>query len=1054
MPTIFDTLPVKRLPAARIIDKTAGATVLVGGDDETKAWVKGFYRRHPKFNRYSGIKVNRVLDVTGPGGHPEASVQRGIIHLYPKFWVLDPDIKDFVFAHEIGHVVESHFSLVTAADAVGADLWGDREPLPFGQSNMDEAFADSFASYFMDGDVQRRYPGWARLVEAALATVKTAKLDHAEKERREDERLIQKGTKYKPPRDDLRRKRVKDTDTSDRDPDKEQDQKDRSKNYKDAAVRVALLHVARRVASRYKRAKSDRERFLEEEGDKTVKHPDTGNDVKVSTLFGSREEKDPKGFRFGQELYYKWKKKSKENQKSEDPESGTDKIEIPTENLATLADAMNEASGKKIDKAYKALVEAHPHSKKDLDALRAAYDKANSDLGKAAASGNIDAAEEAKKRRSEAIDAVRNFGKVESEDPESKPEPEDPESKPESVKQPFKNKLDPSANGNLVPDLDLWDLDGDSFEAKAIDGDTAILVDDALELDTSGDSDDAKIKSVIKQLRIANPKLDVKAKTQAIQRQIKAVKSGNYDQPYMVRDTEGRLMILNGEDTVFAARILGVPVDVQEVAYTDKDGNPAAFSTEAVKDSATLKQLSQTLKQYKGITPGDWAEDDEKADFVRAYREAQEKLDPEQLIENLGKVSEILERAGGYDEDDAPSMKERGFAAAVLEAQSRALGGEGAEKAIREKAKGLLAGHDFNKSDSHREVSEKVSNLPAIGQRQFNKALEGQMAQTFEDANKGLKDQKAEAAFAQRVAEAKTFFSNEDSGPIDPEVAAKHAAVLIADHKLNDPMTRFQVPTGPDALIPDAGVDPSDVAIEDEDHALEAYSNITKSKMDVKAAENMAETLKKKLLGLPEGSPAHRKANAAYNALRLYHISRTKPGEEIEGVHQGFANAMRAAHAAGMEKIFLETANEVGMNEAQLLDEISKKVARVYKTVPQHDLHLYLDENSPLKEVAKSAFEEAHAPGVAKYMRDLLEAELSASFRFGDIADPSTDQDIAQVHADVSRITGKRGWANKNSLEELWARISKLWRKRRNPSPSRVASRFVLGGRFPITGNY
>lgn len=963
MRTIFDSLPVKRLPVEQLAKK-AGATVLVGGDEETVAWVREFFRRHPKLARYSKVKVNRVLEATGSAGHPEATVQRGIIHLYPKFWALDTEIKDFVFAHEIGHVVESNFDLIHAAEALGVDVWRDREPLPFGQHNMAEAFADSFASYFLDGDVQRRHPDWASLVERALEVVKTATLERSEKERREDERLIQKGTKYKPPRDDLRRKRVKDTDTSERDPDKEQDQKDRSKNYKDATVRVAMLYIARRVALRYKWAKSEREQFLEDMGDKTVKHPETGNEVKITTLYHAKEDKDPKGARLGQKLYYDWARQKRKTPETDKPEAAKPEDDEPE------ADASGAAG---------------------------------------------------------------------------------------SAQQNFQNKLTSSANDKLIPDLDVWDLSNDSFKPEKLAPDADVIIDNALQLDTSGDDEDAKIKSVIKQLQIANPKLDANAKAKSIRKQIKAIKSGTYDQPFVISDTKGRVMPLNGEDVLFAARILNVPVDVQEVAYKDKDDNLADFDVEGVERAATLGRLSRELKQYRGVTPGDWDEDDEKEAFLDAYQKARAALDPKQLTEDLRKVSDILERAGSYDEDVAPSIGERGFAAAVLEAQARVLGGEGAEKAIREKAKSLLAGHDFGKSESHREVLEKVNTLPAIGQRQFNKALEGQLEQTFADANKGLKDPKAEAVFAQRVAEAKVFFENEGDKHLDPEVAAKHAAVLIADHKLNDPMVRFQVPTGPEALIPDAGVDPADIAVEDEDDALEAYSNITKSKMDVKAAENMAETLKKKLLGLPEGSRAHRKAKAAYHALRLYHIARTKPGEEIEGVHQGFANALRAAHAAGMERIFLETASEVGLTEAQTLDEISKKIARVYKTVPQHELHLYLDDNSPLKEVAEKAFKEAHTPAVAKYLRDLLEADLSASFRFGDIAKAEIDQDMSQIHGDVSRITSGQKRLTMESVKSLWEAMAKLWQRmssKQSASAQRVASRYVRNGIFPINAGY
>jgi hypothetical protein len=153
------------------LDKKAGATVLVGGDGESKAWVQGFFRRHP------------------------------------------------------------------------------------------------------------RYPAWARLVEYALATVKTATLDESEKEEREDKRLIQKDTKFKPPRQDLRRRDVEDRDTrGDDDPDEKQDEKDRSKNYKDASLiqRVASRYMSVRVV----RLASDaelRQEFLEEHGDKEYTSPTTGN---------------------------------------------------------------------------------------------------------------------------------------------------------------------------------------------------------------------------------------------------------------------------------------------------------------------------------------------------------------------------------------------------------------------------------------------------------------------------------------------------------------------------------------------------------------------------------------------------------------------------------------------------------------------------------------------------------------------------------------------------------------------------------------------------------
>jgi hypothetical protein len=57
--------------------------------------------------------------------------------------------------------------LIERANLDGVDLW-DTGNLPFGQHNMEEGFADSFASYFVDRDVQRRYPLWSKWVEAYL----------------------------------------------------------------------------------------------------------------------------------------------------------------------------------------------------------------------------------------------------------------------------------------------------------------------------------------------------------------------------------------------------------------------------------------------------------------------------------------------------------------------------------------------------------------------------------------------------------------------------------------------------------------------------------------------------------------------------------------------------------------------------------------------------------------------------------------------------------------------------------------------------------------------
>lgn len=70
--------------------------------------------------------------------------------------------------------------------------------------------------------------GWLRRARVATKT-------DSEREDEQAERLIAPAPKKKPPRKDLKRRRVEDSDTGS-DPDKDQDRKDRSQNYKDASA--------------------------------------------------------------------------------------------------------------------------------------------------------------------------------------------------------------------------------------------------------------------------------------------------------------------------------------------------------------------------------------------------------------------------------------------------------------------------------------------------------------------------------------------------------------------------------------------------------------------------------------------------------------------------------------------------------------------------------------------------------------------------------------------------------------------------------------------------
>lgn len=131
----------------------------------------GFFKRHSGLHKFAPSKV--VDKASGGGGaHPEARQAGNEIQLFPKFWQLDPATRDFVFAHELGHYVQgqklSGKAFLDACEKHGIDPW-DSSKLPFGQFNMDEAFADSFATYHLNrSELKSRYPQWDALVHGTV----------------------------------------------------------------------------------------------------------------------------------------------------------------------------------------------------------------------------------------------------------------------------------------------------------------------------------------------------------------------------------------------------------------------------------------------------------------------------------------------------------------------------------------------------------------------------------------------------------------------------------------------------------------------------------------------------------------------------------------------------------------------------------------------------------------------------------------------------------------------------------------------------------------------
>jgi hypothetical protein len=133
--------------------------------------------------------------------------------------------------------------------------------------------------------------GWS-LYDEDLNPLRTATLSDTEREDREDKAQVRQSPKLKPPRTDKERRLVKDRDNVERDPDADQDQKDRSTNFKDAALRLALVYTARGSTPNRKKRKQQKkkdrgrrvkkERNVRKNNTVRVRKKDTGKIVDVS----------------------------------------------------------------------------------------------------------------------------------------------------------------------------------------------------------------------------------------------------------------------------------------------------------------------------------------------------------------------------------------------------------------------------------------------------------------------------------------------------------------------------------------------------------------------------------------------------------------------------------------------------------------------------------------------------------------------------------------------------------------------------------------------------
>lgn len=158
-------------------------------------------------------------------------------------------------------------ALEGAAEAVG------HEPATLRKQYLVPGIEEAFMK---DGAVPRDLTASTRVAALYLRATKS----DAEHEDEEAERLLMPEPKYKPPRGDLRRRRVEPKQESD--PDKKQDDKDRSQNYKDASQRALAVRVAARFL--FAEEAPDPDKALKQRAQNEFdaykdKHPDTELDV-------------------------------------------------------------------------------------------------------------------------------------------------------------------------------------------------------------------------------------------------------------------------------------------------------------------------------------------------------------------------------------------------------------------------------------------------------------------------------------------------------------------------------------------------------------------------------------------------------------------------------------------------------------------------------------------------------------------------------------------------------------------------------------------------------
>lgn len=133
---------------------------------DAEEWQAGWLLRHPSlFDIHSEV----VLGVRLSSRNVDASYVQGYIELGEKFFNHPLDSQDYIYAHEIGHGIESTLGSDwrEMAEELGIDLW-DTSNLPLGTFNQDEAMAETLAVLMLEDPIgtellHYRWPAWEKL---------------------------------------------------------------------------------------------------------------------------------------------------------------------------------------------------------------------------------------------------------------------------------------------------------------------------------------------------------------------------------------------------------------------------------------------------------------------------------------------------------------------------------------------------------------------------------------------------------------------------------------------------------------------------------------------------------------------------------------------------------------------------------------------------------------------------------------------------------------------------------------------------------------------------